>query len=414
MKLWIGETISGIGSNFSPIAIQFYAATVLVLQPLQFGILSALGTLAFLVFGLPVGLWADRRRRKKTMIITDVGRALILLSIPVAAILGTISVELFYVVALMTGILTVFFEICYQSYLPSLIERRQLVEANSKLQSTAATAQTVGPSLAVVVVSIITAPAAVIGDVIGYFTSAGFLAGIKKPEVAPLPAKSGARSALADIKEGLAVVLGDKRLRSIAGCTATSNLFSSAWGAILFPYLLKEQGLSILALGPILSIGAMGGIIGGVFASRISRRLGIGRTIIATAFLFSVVQSLLYFVTPSDAFYVLLPVFFGISFGGVVYNVAQVSFRQALVSDALQGRMNASIRTIVWGTLPIGGFLGGVLGQLFGYHTAVGISVAGGLLAFLWVLFSPVRKMKEIPNEPLIFSRHEIVPQPSK
>ncbi len=397
-KLWVGETISVFGSQFSPIAIQYIATTILVLQPIEFGILGALGTLAFLVFGLPVGVWADRHRRKRTMIVADVGRALILLSIPVAAFSFGLSAELLYVVALTTGTLTVFFEICYQSYLPSLVERRQLVEANSKLQISAATAQTVGPTLSTVVVSFIFAPVAIAGDVVGYFSSAGFLSVIRKPEEA-LPKREG-RSAWRDVKEGLSVVFGDPRLRSIAGCTATANLFSSAWGAILFPYLLREQGLPIIELGVIFSVGASGGILGGVVASRVAKKLGVGVTIIASSFIFSLLQTALYFVTPSNAFILLVPAIFGGALGSVIYNVAQVSYRQALVAVNLQGRMNATMRTLVWGTIPVGSFLGGVLGQLLGYHTAVGIAVGGGMLAFVWVLLSPVRGIKEIPSAP--------------
>ncbi|QQG48832.1 MAG: MFS transporter [archaeon] len=405
MKLWIGESISVFGSQFSPIAILFVATNTLNFQPIQFGILAALGTLAFLVFGLPVGVWADRKRRKRTMIGADVGRAVILLAIPLAAIFGGLSAELLYAVALTTGILTVFFEICYQSYLPTLVERRQLVEANSKLQASAASAQTTGPTLATVVISLISAPAAIVGDVIGYFSSAAFLTSIRRPEVV-VPMREG-RSALMDIKEGLAVVFGDARLRSIAGSTATANLFSSAWGAILFPYLIRELGLPLVELGVIFSIGAAGGILGAIVASRIAKNIGVGTTVILSAFVFSLLQTPLYFVSSSNAFFLLVPAFFGASLGSVVYNVGQVSFRQALVSVELQGRMNATMRTLVWGTLPIGGLLGGLLGQLYGYHTAIGIAVAGGMLAFLWVLFSPVRGIKDIPNAPLISSNPE-------
>ncbi|MGD0477165.1 MAG: MFS transporter [Nitrososphaerales archaeon] len=397
LKLWVGESISVFGSQFSPIAIQYAAKIILDAQPIQFGILSALGTLSFLLFGIPVGLYADSHRRKITMIYADVGRALILLSIPVTALLGFLSMNLFYIVAFTTGVLTVFFEICYQSYLPSLVERSKLVVANSRLQTSAATASASGPTVATTLIQIISAPMVIIGDVIGYFSSAAFLSSISKPE--PPIARRKDRSAWSDVKEGLSVVFRDSRLRSIAGCTAMSNLFTSAYGAVLIPYLLGLN-VSILVLGPIFSIGAIGGIIGALVSLRLSNRLGIGRSIVVFAFLFSVFQLPIYFATKDTVFLLLAPAFFGTSFGSVVYNVNQVSFRQSLVSTDLQGRMNATMRTLVWGTLPVGGLLGGVLSQAMGYHTAVGIAVAGASLAFLWVVFSPVRGIKEMPTPP--------------
>ncbi|MBI3841210.1 MAG: MFS transporter [Thaumarchaeota archaeon] len=403
MKLWIGESISVVGSQFSPFAITIAAHDILHAQRIEFGILAGLGTLPFLLFGLPVGVWADRYRRKPTMIYADLGRALILLSVPLAWIFGYLSMGLFYVVAFTTGVLTVFFEICYQSYLPSLVERSELVEANGKLQSTQASAGFVGPPLATTMVQIASAPIAILGDVIGYFSSAGFLSSIKKPEEA-LPRKEG-RSALKDIKEGLSVVFGDTRLRSIAGCTATANLFSSAWGAIMIPYMLEDLALAEWQVGIPFVGFAVGGLIGAVLSSRISKKIGVGWTIIVFAVAFGVAPIPIYFATPGLAIPVIAVSSLFASMGSVLYNISQVSFRQALVPMEIQGRMNATMRTIVWGTLPIGGITGGILAQVLGYHTAIGLAIAAGSLAFLFVLFSPVRGIKEIPSGPQLTAK---------
>ena len=395
LKLWVGESISVFGSQFSPIAIQYFAYNTLHAQPLQFGILAALGTASFLLFGIPVGLYADRHRRKRTMIYADVGRALILSSIPLFAIFGGLSIELFYMVAFTTGVLTVFFEICYQSYLPSLVERSKLIVANSRLQLSASISQISGGSLAGFAVYFVSAPVAILGDVIGFFGSAGFLGSIRKPEPDQAPVAS--RSAWKDVKEGLSVVFKDTRLRSIAGCTATSNLFSSAYGAVLIPFLLSV-GIPVWEIGPLAALGVVGGIAGAIFSERISKRLGVGWTIIVFALLFGIAQVPLYFVTAENAVLVLPPVFFALSAGVVVYNIVQVSFRQSLVPARLQGRMNATMRTIVWGTLPIGGLLGGLMSEILGYREAVGVAVGLGAFAFMWVLFSPVRGIKEMPT----------------
>jgi len=397
MKLWVGETISVFGSQFSPIAIQVAAKNILHAEPIQFGILASLATLPFLVFGLPVGVWADRYRRKRIMIYADIGRALILVSIPLAWLASGLSMEVFYVVAFATGVLTVFFEICYQSYLPTLVERSQLMDANSKLQTSQATAGGIGPSLAGAVITFVSAPLAIFGDVVGYFFSAGFLSWIRKQE-SVIPKTGG--SAWRDVREGLSVVFGDVRLRSIAGCTGMSNLFSATYGAILIPYMIQDFGFDPFRLGLVLSSAAIGGITGAVSSQRIPKRIGVGRTIVVFAALFCVAPIGMYFATADTA-----PLMIGgslavSSFAGIVYNVSQVSYRQALVGLNLQGRLNATMRTIVWGTLPVGGILGGILAQAFGYHAAIGAAVAVGAFSFLWVLFSPVRGIKDIPTSP--------------
>jgi len=411
MKLWIGQTISVFGAQFSPIAIQFAALYMLNAQRIQYGILSAAGTVPFLIFGLPVGVWADRYRKKRTMIVANIARAIILASVPLAWLVGVLSMTEFYVVAFVTGVLAVFFEICYQSYLPTLVERSQLVDANSKLQTSQATGGGIGPALAGAVVSVVSAPLAIFGDVVGYICSVGFLSSIKKTESVVL--RVAGRSTWADMREGLAIVAKDVRLRSIVGCSATASLFSQAYGAILIPFMVQDFGFGAFEVGLVLSASAVGGILGAAVSQRIPRRIGVGPTIILSAVGFSVIPIGLYFAAGDDAFPVLAVVLSVSSFAAVVYNVSQVSFRQALVSIGLQGRINATNRTIVWGMLPVGGLLGGVLAQVFGYHLAVGICVFAGLLAILWVLFSPVRRIREIPGLPEIESSYAASAPPS-
>lgn len=400
MKLWIGESISVFGAQFSPLAIQIAAKNILDAQPIQFGILAFLGTVPFLLFGLPVGVWADRYRRKRTMIFADVGRALILACVPIAWLKGWLSIGEFYAVAFSTGTLTVFFEICYQSYLPTLVERSQLVDANSKLQTSQATAGGVGPALAGAVIQVVSAPLAVFGDVVGYFSSAGFLSWIGRPE--GYIANRAGRSAWRDMREGISVVFGDARLRSIAGCTATVNFFSSAWGAIMVPFMIQDFGFGSFEVGLVLAASAIGGILGAMLSQRIPRGIGVGGTIIAGAVLFSLAPLAIYFASGGLALPVLATAMSLSSFAGIIYNVSSVSFRQALVSLSVQGRVNATNRTIVWGTIPIGGLLGGVLGQTFGYHQAIGIAVSLGAFTFLWLVFSPVRRIRVIPELPEI------------
>ena len=403
MKLWMGQTISVFGAQFSPVAIQYASQKILNAGALQFGVLYAMGTLPFLIFGLPVGVWADRYRRRRTMIYANVGRALILLSVPLAYLTGYLSIEEFYVVAFSTGVLTVFFEICYQSYLPTIVERSELVDANSKLQTSQASASGVGPALAGALIAVVSAPLAILGDVVGYFSSAGFLSSIRKPE-SVLP-KESRGSALTNIREGLSIVAKDPRLRSIAGCTATANLFFSAYFAILVPFEVLSFGFGSIEVGLVYASQGIGGILGALVSKSIPKRIGVGRTILLGSALFTAPAIGLYFASGANALAVLMAVFGTVGFAGVVYNVSQVSFRQALVSINLQGRINATNRTIVWGTIPAGGIIGGVLADALGYRTAVGIAAAFGVLAVVWILMSPVRRIGEIPSAPEIDSQ---------
>ncbi len=329
------------------------------------------------------------------MIYADLGRAGTLAIVPVSYFLGFLSVNLLYVVAFVAGLLTVFFEISYQSYIPSLVERDQIVDANGKLEATRAISSGVGPTLAGLVVALFTAPVAIIGDTIGYLNSAGFLLWIKKTEG---EIAKTSRSTWQDIREGLRVVLGDRRLWQIAACTSTANLFTGGVFAIIVPYLLNEFGYGPIQQGLLFSTAAVGSVIGALVSSRIASRIGVGPSIILNAFIFGPPSVGLYFATGTFAPVLLVFAFFVTGFGAVAYNVNQVSYRQALVPRNLLGRMNATMRFIVTGSIPIGGIIGGLLGEAFGYRTAIGLCVLGVSVAFLWVLFSPIRNVKRMPT----------------
>ena len=395
VKFWIGQSISVFGSQFSGIAIPIAAYVILKAQPIQFGILGGLGTISFLLFSLLVGVYVDRHRRRVIMIYADLGRAGILALVPLGALLGFLSMNLFYAVAFLSGVLTVFFEISYQSYIPSLVEHSQLVDANGKLEATRAISSSAGPSLAGVIVQLVSAPLAVFGDVLGYLTSASSLSWIRKKEEA---FSKTSRSTGQDIKEGLKVVFGDRRLWQIAACTSTANLFTGGMFAIVVPYLLSEFGLTPTQVGFLFALAAVGSVVGALVAPRLAARIGVGKSIILNAFLFGVPFAGLYVASgPLEALPISLAMLVT-GFAGVAYNVNQVSYRQALVSRALQGRMNATMRFIVTGSIPIGSFIGGILGENFGYHTAIGLCVAGASTAFLWVLFSPIRGVRSMPS----------------
>ena len=427
LNLWASETISQFGTQFSGLAIPFTAVLITTSQPinvaaLEFGILAAFGGLAFPLFALFIGVYVDRHRKRRIMIAANIGRGISLGLIPIAAITGTlysIGLPLLYLVSFFIGLLTVFFDISYQAILPFLVDRKQLVEGNQKLEASRSSAQFVGPTMAgalLQAVGFAGSPQVVAIDALSYLGSASFLARLRAEE----PITPPTTTVWHDLKEGLAVVVKNKILRSIAGSTATSNLFNSALFAIFILYIVRELSFSPVLIGLILTVGSSGALVGVVAASKLGSRFGVG-PIIVSSILVSGVSASLYFIANKSLAFTILSIgplwaigtfrldpnslllmiagFLG-AFGGVVYNIHQVSLRQAIVPLRLQGRMNASMRWIVWGTPPIGSILGGILGLTLGLRTAIGIAVLGESLAFLWVLLSPVRSLQRIPETP--------------
>jgi MFS family permease len=407
LKLWSAETVSQLGSQVSQLAIPFVALGVLNASTFEIALLNVVEMLPFLLIGLVAGVWVDRLRRRPILIAGDLGRAALLATIPIAYLLNVLTMIQLYVVGASVGALTVFFDVAYQSYLPSLVERDQLQEGNAKLEISRAGAQVVGPGLAGVLIGIVRAPFAVVLDALSFLGSGLFILWIRRPEPPPdalLAAGAPRPGFRAEMAEGLRWVLGSPYLRSIAACTGSSNLFSSITFAVLLVFAVRLMGMTAEGIGLAFSIGSLGALLGAVSANRISERLGVGRTIV----LFAAIGG------PPEIIFALAPVgtaqpvlvglvalmgFLG-GLGSVVYNVAQVSFRQAITPTRLQGRMNATMRWIVWGTMPIGGIIGGLMGTFIGVRETILLGGIGGSLVFLPVLFSPVRGIRTMP-EPL-------------
>ncbi len=399
LKLWTGDTISQFGTQVSLIAIPLIGATVLKVPPDQFALLGFFEFLPFILISLPAGVWVDRLRRRPILISGDLVRAVTLLSIPLAYELGVLTIWQLYVVGFVHGVATVFFDVAYQSYLPSLVERDQIVEGNSKLEVSRSSAQIVGPGLGGVLVGLVTAPIAVIADAISFVVSAVAVFFIRRaePPVEEHPHGS-APGMVSEARAGLGYVLGSPYLRMIAGATGTSNLFGNILYSILILYMVRVLLMSPEQIGLILSIGSVGPLVGALVANRIAGVIGVGPTIVASIFLSGPATLLIAIAPPSQAALPFL-VASGIvgGFGGMVYNINQVSFRQAITPPRMQGRMNATMRFIVWGTIPVGQVLGGLIAARAGMSTAIWVGAIGSFLAFLFVLFSPVRSLRVMP-----------------
>jgi len=421
LKLWTSETISQFGSQFTGLALPLTAIIILSADSVQVGILNFAGSVPWLIFGLIAGVWIDRHRKKRIMVTSNILRGSILALIPIAAVLGVITklgIPFLYAISFCVGFLQVFFDITYQSYLPSLVRREQLVEGNRNLQASASTAQVAGPTIAGIVISIITAPIAIAIDASSFFASAFALGRIDHEEV--IDKEIAKPSVLADIREGLHVVFNDGRLRMIAGCTGTSNFFGTALGTLFLLYLIQPSpaGLGVskdlagVTAGLIFSVASVGALVGVAISARVAGSIGVGPAIIGSI-LIGGLGAIPYYLSGSLT---VSPLFtlggFGVNWSmlsimagqfisfiaTVVYNVNQVSLRQAIVPLRLQGRMNATMRFLVWGTIPLGALTGGFLGELLGLRAAIGIAILGGSLSFLWVLLSPVRSLKTIPE----------------
>lgn len=395
LKLWTAQTISSFGDRFSELAIPLIAVLTLGATPGQMGILTAVTRAPFLLIGLFAGVWVDRLPRRPVLIIGDLGRAAVLLSVPLVAVLGSLSMLNLYAVGVLVGMLTVFFDVAYQAYLPALVHRGQLVEGNSKLEATRSLASLAGPSIAGVVIQILSAPLAIVLDAISFVVSGGLITLIRRREgSAERPVRG---RVLLEVREGLSVVLGNPLLRSIAGCTGTSNFFSSALFALYILFATRELKLGPAQIGLIFSIGGVAGLIGSLTAGWVANRLGVGRTIVGASLMTGLAVVPVAAASEGTLWLLILSAMLGY-FANPIYNINQVSLRQAITPHRLQGRMNATMRFLVWGTMPLGGILGGVLGTSFGLRAAIAVAAGGGLLAFLWVALSPVRTLRAIPE----------------
>jgi MFS family permease len=395
-QLWAGDTLSQFGASIGQFAIPALAVTQLAATPFQVGALSAAETAAFLLVGLPAGVWVDRLRRRPLMLRADLCRFLLLLTIPVAWWLHALTIAQLIVVALLVGLLTVFFDVAYQSYLPSLVGREHIVEGNAKLQISQSAAQVSGPALAGLLVQFIGAATSVLGTALGFLSSALFLLRIRAAE--PDPVRSERRSMRSEIAEGLRFVLHQPTLRAITFCTGTSNLFSSISGAAMLLFLIRQLGLSTGLAGLLMTAGGVGALLGGLTATWWSRTFGQARTIWLSLLVIVPFEILMPLSQPGWAVSLFAVASLAFGFGAVVYNVAQVSYRQAICPDHLLGRMNASVRFIVWGTMPIGGLIGGGLATWLTPRGALWIGTIGGALAVLWLLASPLRTMRDLPT----------------
>jgi MFS family permease len=396
LKLWGAQTISTVGTQVTFIALPLTAILVLEASTFQVAALAAMDTLPFLLFALPAGIWIDRLRRRPLMVIADFGRAAALLSIPVAYALDALSLGQLFVVGFSVGTLGVLFDLSYLSYLPSLVGREQVASGNARLEATRAAAQAAGPGLGGLLVGVFGAPIAVLADAISYFASGGLLAAIRQGEPKP---EAERRHALTELREGIGYVFRQPYIRALTLAIGGSNLFTFMVIALFMVYAVRELDVSAALIGLIFTVANVAGLAGAVVSNRVVRRFGLGRTIVATAILASLAWLTVPLAPKSYPIPVVIVGALTGPFFGTMFNLNQLSLRQAITPERLMGRMNSVVRFMYWGTMPVGSFAGGALATVIGIRSTLFVGIAGGTLAFVPLLFSSLAKLRAIPEE---------------
>ncbi|MGH2353921.1 MAG: MFS transporter, partial [Chloroflexota bacterium] len=362
LKLWTGQTVSKFGSGITGNALPLTAVLVLGASPSQMGLLVAARAAPVAVVGLFAGVWVDRLRRRPVMIWADLGRAALLASIPAAAVFGHLRIEHLFLVAALAGVLTVFFDVAYQSCVPDLVNREHILEANSKLATADALAEITTPGLTGVLVQVISAPMALLVDALSFVWSALFVGTISAAERPPAASASQHRVG-SEITQGLQAVTGNPLLRSLAGYAATRSFFGNFIGPLYTLYALRELDLGPVLLGITIGVGGVSNLLGTVLVGPVTRRLGIGRTIVGAVVIGGIATLLIPLASgPVAVAFALLVAAQAFDVIYPLYDVNALSVRQSVTPDALLGRVNASMQVLEGGFAPLGALAGGLLG----------------------------------------------------
>jgi MFS family permease len=391
-----GAAAGQVAAQISLVALPFAAVLELHASAFTVGLLTVFETAAFLLIGLPAGAWLDRWPRRPMLIRSDVVRGLVIGSVPAAAFAGMLTMAQLYVVAFVVGVATVFFDVAHQSLLPRMLAREQLLAGNSALQVVRSSAEVGAPALTGGVIQLVGAPFALALNSLNYFLSAAFLWRVDVDE--PLAQPAPGTSLRAQIAGGLSFVFRHPLLRPLVLSTAVANLFAAMLLAVQTVYLVRVLGLPAGGVGLVFSAIAVGGLAGALSGRYLAGLVGQTRAIVLSA-------------TLTGPFALLLPIGVGragawcftagavvLAFGAVVYNIAQVSLRQQLCPDELLGRMNATLRFVVWGCMPMGALAGATIAGSAGPRTAVWVSAIGLMLAPLPLVFSPLRRLQGLPT----------------
>ena len=399
LRLWVSATTSAFGAQIRFLALPLTAILVLDATPLQLGILAAAGTAPALILGLGAGVWVDRRGKRPVMVASALGRAVLVLAIPVAAALEILRIEYLYAVALGVGVLDLFYSVANRSLLPSLLARDDLVEANSKLEVGLSASLVAGPGTAGALTRLFTAPAALVADAVTSAVSALAIWTIRAPE-RRLETSPRRGDLVNEARQGLGLVGRNSVLLAMAGVAGGLAIFNAMFEVGWFLYITKRLEVDPLSLTLMISVSSIGSLLGASVADRVVRWAGTGRTIVAGV----VMAGLSDLATPLVGgpftgvviFLTAAMFFFGI--GVAIYSVSQVSLRQAITPLRLQGRMNGVMNALQVGLVPVGALIGGVLGDTIGIRPTMFLSAGGEIAVVVWLLVTPVWSLRDLPE----------------
>lgn len=396
-KLWGSDTISLFGLHATLLALPMTAVSIGV-TPFQLGLLTTAQTAPALLFGLFAGVWVDRRRRRPLLIGANIARAALLGSVPVAAYFGVLHLAQLYIVAFLSGIAALVFVVAYQAFLPLIVPRQHLVAGNSALRASEATAQFAGPSVGGLLVQLLSAPLALTSGAIASLGSALTILAIRTPESCPQAdhAHVGIGSA---IGEGVRFVLTDPILRPILLSSTLGALFGNIPTGIYILYAIHDVGIPTVTLGLIVGAGGLPALLTALLTSRMVRRHGIGQTLIAASAIKAGATLLLPLAGGPLPIAITLLLAWRVltSLAEASGGIAGFTLVQSIPPPGLQGRVNATVRVCGWGAIAIGGALGGIAGELFGLRPTLILAALGTLIAPLWLMYSRVRQLHDVP-----------------
>ncbi|MFD8291150.1 MFS transporter [Streptomyces lavendulae] len=398
LLLWGSQTVNETGSRISGVAVPLLAATRLGASTFEVAAITALTWLPFLVFSLPAGVAVDRLPRRRLMIFCDLARMVLMLSLPVSALFGAATLFQVYAVVTACGILTVFFNVAFRTQLPGIVADTRLIEGNGHLSMGQSVAKLVGPAAGGVLVGLVGALRTLLADALSFLVSAVLLGSIRAPEQRPATtARTPRPTFTAAVREGLGFVVRHPVLRPLLLCSSATNFFFMGMTGLQVVYLVDELGASPSMVGAVFSAGMAGGALAGVFAGRIARRIGTARITWVSLLAAGPLCLPLPFAWPGwgiSLFAVGLTV---ISVSQVLYNTADTSYRQHVCPPELLARTNASVLWVAFGVIPFGALFGGSLASAFGIRTALLVCVLGMWGSPLFLVFSPLRGIRDIP-----------------
>ena len=395
VRLWAGTTVSEFGSLLG--ALNFVAVIMLGASPLQIGILGAVGVAPGLVFGLLAGVWADRVRRRPVLVLTNTVRAVSMMSVPAAYALNALSIEHLYVVVFVNGVCRTLFDVCFGAYIPTLVGRDNLTEANGKLEASRAVVETGAFSVGGWIVQLATAMAAVIIDALSFLVAALFFVSIRTPEPAAASAAEST-SPQREVWQGLVFVMRHPVLRAVTGSAIAEGLIHGIVGAVVLIYGVRELGFGTGVLATIFAVGGVASFFGATYAEKVTRRYGLGPTMIVGLLLFSAGAFVLALAQGPMLMKAAILIAWQLFDGAyVMYGINEVSLRQAVTPDRSLGRVMATVRFVGIGVYLVGLLLGGTLAELIGLRATIAVGGTCGLLGALWLFSSKVRKLREVP-----------------